>query len=130
MAAETEKIMQCQTQNLFNACLAGSTASSASRAARSFGFKWLTGPITTVRDGHSFPKAVAVTRVSSSAWVWFSECSRCYEVVHGNYPNSVVLTVFLRLCGVRRITARQTNARSNRHPPDANRPTLEERRGG
>jgi hypothetical protein len=45
-------------------------------------------------------------------------------------PYSVGLTVFLRLCGVRRITARQTNARSNRHPPNANRPTLEERRCG
>ena len=43
---------------------------------------------------------------------------------------SVDLTVFLRLLGVLRITARQINARCNRHPPDANRPTLEERRCG
>ena len=42
----------------------------------------------------------------------------------------VVLTVYLRLWGVLRIPARQINARSNRHPPDANRPTLEERRCG
>jgi hypothetical protein len=42
----------------------------------------------------------------------------------------VDLTVYLRLCGVLRIPAWQINARSNRHPPDANRPTLEERRCG
>ena len=42
----------------------------------------------------------------------------------------VDLTVYLRLWGVLRIPARQINARSNRHPPDANRPMLEERRCG
>jgi len=88
-AAEAEKIMQCHTHYVGNACLSGSTASSAREAGRSFGYTCIAGPITTVLDGHRFPKAVAVTRVSSSAWVWFSECSRCYEVVQGNYPNSV-----------------------------------------
>jgi hypothetical protein len=53
--------------------------------------KWLTGPITTVRDGHRLPKAVGVTRVRSSAWVWFSECISSDRVVHGNHPYSVRL---------------------------------------
>ena len=88
-AAEAEKIMQCHTHYVGNACLSGSTASSARRAGRSFGYKWIMGSITSVRDGQGFRKAIAVTRVSSSAWVWFSKCSRCYEVVQGNYPNSV-----------------------------------------
>jgi hypothetical protein len=39
MAAEAEKIMQCHTQNLGNACLLGSIASSARSAGRSFGCK-------------------------------------------------------------------------------------------
>ena len=89
MAAEAQKIMQCHTQNPGNACLSGSTDPSARIASRSFGYKWITGPLTTVRDGQRLPKAVAVTRVRSSAWVWFSECSRGDTVVHGNNPYNV-----------------------------------------
>ena len=85
-AVQAEKIMQCHTQNFGNACLSMSTASSARRAGRSFGYKWLTGPITTVRDGHRLPKAVAVTRVSSAAWVWFSECISSDTMVHVDHP--------------------------------------------
>lgn len=65
--AEAEKTMQCHTQYVRNDCFAGYTASSARRAGRSFGHKWITGPITTVLDGQRFPKAVAVTRISSAA---------------------------------------------------------------
>jgi hypothetical protein len=89
MAAGAEKIMQCHTHYVGNACLSGSTASSARRAGRSFGYKWIMGPIATVRDGQGFRKAIAVTRVSSPPWWWFSECSSSDRVVHGNYPNSV-----------------------------------------
>jgi hypothetical protein len=82
--------MQCHTQNLGDACLSGSTASSAREAGRSFGYKWTTGPMTTVRDGQGFRKAIAVTRVSSAAWLWFSECSRRDTLVHGNHPYSII----------------------------------------
>jgi len=64
-AAEAEKIMQCQTQYLGNACLSGSIASSARRVGRSFGCKWKTGPKATVSDGQGFPKAIGINRVSS-----------------------------------------------------------------
>ena len=90
MTGQAEKIMQWHNQNLGNACLSGSTASSTSRAGRGFGHKWLTGLISTVRDGHRLPKAIAVTRVSSAAWVWFSECISSDRVVHGNHPYSVI----------------------------------------
>ncbi len=90
MTAEAEKIMQCHTQNLGNACLVGSTASSARRAGRSFGCKWITCQITTVRDGQGFRKAIAVTRVGFAAWVWFLECNRRDTVVHGNHPYSII----------------------------------------
>jgi hypothetical protein len=86
MAAEAEKIMQCHTQYVGDACLLGSIASSARRVGRSFGSKWKTGPIATVRDGQGFRKAIAWTRVSSPPWWWFSECSSSDRVVHGNHP--------------------------------------------
>jgi hypothetical protein len=74
--------MQCHTQYVRNDCFAGYTASSSRRAGRSFGHEWITGLITTVRDGQRLPKAVAVTRVSSSAWVWYSECISSDRVVN------------------------------------------------
>jgi hypothetical protein len=88
-AAEAQKIMECHTQNPGNAFLSGSTDPSARIAGRSFGYKWITGPLTTVCDGQRLPKAVTVTRISTAAWVWFSECSRCDTVVHGNNPYNV-----------------------------------------
>jgi hypothetical protein len=81
-AGQAEKIMQCHTQNFGNACLSGSAASSASKEGRSLGYKWIMGSITTSRGGQRFPKVIAVTRVSSAAWRWFSEGSRSNRMVH------------------------------------------------
>jgi len=70
-------------------------ASSASyRAGGSNGYRWITGPITAVCDGHMSPKALADTRVVLSAWTWFSEGTWSSTVVLGNHP-----------CSVRRIEA-------------------------
>jgi hypothetical protein len=55
-------------------------------------YKWISGPITTVRDGHKLPKAAAATRVGCAAWKWFTESSRGSNVDLGN-----------RLCSVRRV---------------------------
>lgn len=45
---------------------------------------------------------------------------------YGRVMASVALTAFQRLLGVLRISARQSDTRCNRYPPNANRPTLEE----
>ena len=64
-------------------------ASAAPRAGGSNGYRWITGPITTVRDGRMSPKALADTRVVLSAWKWFSERRCSSPVVLGNHTCSV-----------------------------------------
>lgn len=49
----------------------------------------MSGPITTVHDGHKLPKAAAAARVGSATWKWFTESSRGSNVVLGNHPYSV-----------------------------------------
>jgi hypothetical protein len=72
------------------AVLDGCHASSAShRAGGSNGYRWITGPITTVRGGRMSPEALANTRVVMSAWKWFSEWTWSSIVVLGNHPYSV-----------------------------------------
>jgi hypothetical protein len=66
-----------------------STTSQARRADRIDDYKWISGPITTVHDGHIVQKATAATRVGSAAKQWFSESSGNGIVVLGNQPISV-----------------------------------------
>jgi len=65
--------------------------SAARKAGGSNGYRWITGPITTVRDGRMSPEALADTRVVLSAWKWFSERTWSSTVVLGNHPYSVSL---------------------------------------
>jgi len=64
-------------------------ASAAPRAGGSIGYRRITGPITTVRDGHKLPKVAAVTRFGVFAWGWFSERTWSSTVVLGNHTCSV-----------------------------------------
>ena len=77
-------------QILGNACLPGPAVFSARTADRSTGYKWITGPITTVRREHILPKSPAVARVGFIAWKWFTESTRSGAVVLGNHPCSVI----------------------------------------
>ena len=89
------KIIECKyiTRSVISKALAvldSCPASSASRrAGGSNGYRWITGPITTVRDGRMSPEALADTRVVLSAWKWFSERTWSRTVVLGNHPYSV-----------------------------------------
>ena len=69
--------------------LPGPTTSQGRRADHRYGYKWKSGPITTVHDGRIVPTAAAVTRVGSAAQKWFSESSRSGIAVLGNQPISV-----------------------------------------
>ena len=64
-------------------------ASAARRAGGSNGYRWITGPITTVRREHILPKSLAVARVGFIAWKWFTEGTKSVAVVLGNHPCSV-----------------------------------------
>ena len=80
---------QRDTKTLAMLALPGPTTSQARRADRIDDYKWISGPMTTVQDGHIVPKATAVTRVDSAAQQWFSESSGSGTVVLGNQPISV-----------------------------------------
>ena len=64
-------------------------ASSAQPISCSSRYKWITGPITNVRNEHIWPKASAVAKICLAAWRWFTERSRSGIVVHGNHPIGV-----------------------------------------
>ena len=49
-------------------------------------YRWISGPITTVRHERMSPKAIAVTRARWTAWMWFTESCRRGSEVLGNYP--------------------------------------------
>ena len=66
---------QRDTKTLAMLALPGSTTSEARRADRIDDYKWISGPITTVHDGHIAHKATAVPRVGSASQQWFSESS-------------------------------------------------------
>ena len=80
---------QRDTKTLAMLALPEPTTSQARRADRIDDYKWISGPITTVQDGHIVPKATAVTRVDSATQQWFSESSGSGIVVLGNQPISV-----------------------------------------
>lgn len=65
------------------------TTSQARGAERRYGYKWISGPMTTVHDGHIAPKATAAPKVNSAAQKRFSESSGSGTVVFGNQPISV-----------------------------------------
>ncbi len=69
--------------------LPGPTISQGRRADRSYDYKWISGPITTVHSGHIVPEGTAVTRVSSAEQTWFSESSGSGIVALENQPISV-----------------------------------------
>ena len=77
------------TQILGNSCLMRPAVFSARTADLSTGYKWITGPITTVRREHTLPKSPAVARVGFTTWKWFTESTRSSAVVLGNHPCSV-----------------------------------------
>ena len=58
---------QRDTKTLAMLALPGPTTSQARRADRIDDYKWISGPITTVHDGHVVQKATAATRVGSAA---------------------------------------------------------------
>jgi hypothetical protein len=89
MVIMVEKAHAASYQILGNACFARADNLQTRRAGRGYGYKWISGPITTVQDGHIVPKATAVTRVGSAAQQWFSESSGSGIVVLGNQPISV-----------------------------------------
>jgi len=64
-------------------------ASAARRAGGSNGYRWITGPIATVLDGHKLPKVTVGTRFGGLVWEWFSEGTGSSTVVCGNHPYSV-----------------------------------------
>ena len=66
---------QRDTKTLAMLALPGPTTSQARRADRIDDYKWISGPITTVKDGRIVHKATAVPRVGSAAQQWFSESS-------------------------------------------------------
>ena len=66
---------QRDTKALAMLALPGPTTSQARRADRSYDYKWISGPITTVHSGHIVPIGTAVTRVSSAEMNWFLEGS-------------------------------------------------------
>lgn len=75
-----------QTLVIIDGCQASSAVHSAGGCN---GNGWITGPVTTVRDGRMPSKALAETRVVLSAWKWFSEVTWSSTVVLGNHPISV-----------------------------------------
>lgn len=70
-------------QGLGNACFQGPAACPVRGAGRSNGCKWIAGPITTVRNGHIAPKALADTTIALTAWEWLTEGNRSGAVVLG-----------------------------------------------
>ena len=75
---------QVDVKTLAMLALQGPTTSQARRADRIDDYKWISGPITTVHDGHIVQKSTAATRVGSAAKQWFSESSGSGTVVLGN----------------------------------------------
>ena len=72
-------------------------ASSASyRAGGSNGYRWITGPITTVRNEHFCSELAAVARVGLVTRRWLSDKNRSAAVVLGNHPISVRRTTQVR----------------------------------
>ena len=69
--------------------LPGPITSRGRRADHRYGYKWISGPITTVHDERIVPNATAVTRAGSNAQKWFSESSRSGIVILANQPISV-----------------------------------------
>ena len=74
---------------LRRAVLAVGIHKSAQPTSCSSRYKWIAGPITTVRHERMSPKALAVTRASWTVWMWLTESSRSGSAVLGNHPNSV-----------------------------------------
>jgi hypothetical protein len=66
-------------------------ASAARRAGGSNGYRWITGPITTVHSEHFCSELAAVARVGLVARRWLSDKNRSAAVVLGNHPISVRL---------------------------------------
>jgi hypothetical protein len=64
-------------------------ASSAQLTRCSGRYKWIAGPITTVRHERMKPTAPAVVRSGLTESRWFTESSRSGTVVLGNHPYSV-----------------------------------------
>jgi hypothetical protein len=62
---------------------------SAQPARSSSRYKWISGPVTTVRNELMSLKGLAVARVGLTAWEWFTESSWSGIVVLGNHPCSV-----------------------------------------
>jgi hypothetical protein len=64
-------------------------ASTARRAGGSNGYRWITGPITAVRNEHFCSELAAVARVGLVTRRWLSDMNRSAAVVLGNHPISV-----------------------------------------
>ena len=67
-------------------------SSASYRAGDSNGYRWITGPITTVCNEHCCSELAAVARVGSVTRRWLSDKNRSAAVVLGNHPISVSLT--------------------------------------
>jgi hypothetical protein len=67
-------------------------ASAARRAGVSDGYRWITGPITTVHNEHFCSELAAVARVGLVTRRWLSVKNRSAAVVLGNHPISVIRT--------------------------------------
>jgi len=66
-----------------------SAASAAHRAGGSNGYRWITGPITTVHKEHFCGELAAVARVGLVTRRRLSDKNRSAAVVLGNHPISV-----------------------------------------
>ena len=64
-------------------------ASAVRRAGGSNGYRWITGPITTVHNEHFCGELAAVARVGLVARSWLSDKNNRAAVVLGNHPISV-----------------------------------------